>query len=104
MPMRGELPTAAARTYDRESLGETFWSSALMIASDRDLHAVVAFALIGLLLTINVVQATPISDRRSRSSQYFPDVSFLRRPAANSRQVHRRDAAVDKKIGAPDEG
>jgi hypothetical protein len=57
--MRGELPTAAARTYDRESLGETFWSSALTIAADRDLHAVAAFALIGLLLTINVVLRYP---------------------------------------------
>lgn len=59
MPMRGELPTAAVRTCDRETASETFWSAALTIASDRDLQAVAGFTLIGLLLTINVVLRYP---------------------------------------------
>jgi hypothetical protein len=72
MPMRGELPTASARTYDRESLGETFWSSALTIVSHRDLQAVAAFALIGLLLTINVVLRYPDFGQAFAELAIFP--------------------------------
>jgi hypothetical protein len=55
MPMRSELPTAAAQTCARESVDETFWSSALAVASNRDLQVVAIFALIGSLLTVNAV-------------------------------------------------
>jgi hypothetical protein len=72
MPMRGELPTAVARTYDREPVGETFWSSALTIASNRELHAVVAFAVIGLLLTINVVLRYPDFGQAFAALAIFP--------------------------------
>jgi hypothetical protein len=72
MPMRGELPAAAARTCDREPVGETFWPSALTIASDRDLHAVVGFAVIGLLLTINVILRYPDFGQAFAALAIFP--------------------------------
>jgi hypothetical protein len=70
--MRGELSTATARTYDRGPAGRTFWSSALRIVSDSDLQAVAGFALIGLLLTINVVLRYPDFGQAFAELAVFP--------------------------------
>ena len=59
MPMRGEISTATARACARETADENFWSAALAVASDQDLQAVAWVALIGILLTINVVLRFP---------------------------------------------
>jgi hypothetical protein len=72
MPMRGELPTATAQTYDREAVTETFWSSALTIVLGRDLQAVTGVALIGLLLTINVVLRYPDFGQAFAELAVFP--------------------------------
>ncbi len=72
MPMRGELPTATARTCDRAPVVETFWSSALAFVADRNLQAVACFALIGLLLTINVVLRFPDFGQAFAELAVFP--------------------------------
>ena len=72
MPMRGELPTATAQTYTRETAAETFRSWALALVSNGDLQAVVAFALIGLLLIVNVVLRFPDFGQAFASLAAFP--------------------------------
>jgi hypothetical protein len=57
--MRGELSTTTARACARETSDQNFWSAALAVASDQDLQAVAWVALIGILLTINVVLRFP---------------------------------------------
>jgi hypothetical protein len=59
MPMRGELPPVAARSYTRVSARETAWSRFIAVLSNSDLQAVVAFCTIGFLLTINAVLFFP---------------------------------------------
>ncbi len=77
MPMRSELPTAAAQTCARETAAEavrseTFRSLALAFVSNRDLQAVAVFALIGFLLTINVVLRFPDFGQAFASLAAFP--------------------------------
>jgi hypothetical protein len=55
MPMRGELPIAAARPYARVSTTGSAWSRFLAVVSNPDLHLVVGLSAIGLLLTINLI-------------------------------------------------
>ena len=52
MPMRGELPTIAARTYTRASPVKTGWLRFVVAVSNSELHAVVAFSAIGVLLML----------------------------------------------------
>jgi hypothetical protein len=59
MPMRGELPAATTRTADGVSVGTSAWSLAIAVVSDQDLQAVVWIALIGILLTVNVMLRFP---------------------------------------------
>ncbi len=59
MPMRGELPAVAARTYAPATAAGTAWSRFIVAISNRDLHFVVAFCAIGLLLVINVILRYP---------------------------------------------
>lgn len=58
MPMRGELPDVAVRRCVQPPDG-TGWSPFPVSASDRDLQAVMMFAAIGLLATINAVLYFP---------------------------------------------
>jgi hypothetical protein len=63
MPMRGELPPVTARSYARTavrtSVVERAASRIVAVLSDRDLHAVVAFCAIGVLLTFNIILRFP---------------------------------------------
>src|SRR5580700_531177 len=72
MPMRGELPIATARACIRQSAAESFWSSCFAIISNRDLHFVVGFCLVGFLLTINVVLRFPDFGETFAALQVFP--------------------------------
>ena len=46
-------------TADRTQRTETVWSRLIAVITDRDLHAVVAFCLIGLLLVLNFILRFP---------------------------------------------
>jgi hypothetical protein len=70
--MRGELSAATTRTTDGASVGASSWSSALAVASDQDLQAVVWIALIGILLTINAVLRFPEFGQMFATLAVFP--------------------------------
>jgi hypothetical protein len=70
--MRGELPAATTRTTHGVSVGASSWSSAIAVASDQDLQAVVWIALIGILLTINVVLRFPEFGQMFATLAVFP--------------------------------
>jgi len=72
MPLRSELPTATAQTCTRETAAETFRSPALAFVANRDFQAVVAYAVIGLLLTVNVVLRFPDFGQAFASLAVFP--------------------------------
>jgi esterase/lipase superfamily enzyme len=59
MPMRGELPTVAARSYVRASRVEAGWRRFVAVISNPELRAVVAFCTIGFLITVNIVLRFP---------------------------------------------
>lgn len=59
MPMRGELPTAATRPRIRASSRQIVWSRCYAVLANPDLHAVVAFCLIGFLAALNVILRFP---------------------------------------------
>jgi len=59
MPMRGELPTRAARTYLPPSPVRTAWSRFVMVVLDPELQTVVAFCMIGILVTLNMALRFP---------------------------------------------
>jgi hypothetical protein len=59
MPMRGELPAVAARTYAPATAKGAAWSRFIAAISDRELQFVVAFCAIGFLLAINVILRYP---------------------------------------------
>jgi hypothetical protein len=58
MPMRGELPSAQARTYAGQKAG-TQRSWLIAAITNRDFQAVIVFALIGLLAMIDAVLCFP---------------------------------------------
>jgi hypothetical protein len=59
MPMRGELPTRAVRTYVLPSPVRTAWSRFVMAVFDSDLQIVIAFCIIGILITLNMMLCFP---------------------------------------------
>jgi hypothetical protein len=52
MPMRGELPTRAARSYVRPSPVSTGWFRFVTAVLNPELQTGVAFCMIGILLTL----------------------------------------------------
>jgi hypothetical protein len=76
MPMRGELPPVTARSYAHTraptSAAERTVSRIVAILSDRDLHAVLAFCAIGILLTFNIVLRFPDFGTQVASLAIFP--------------------------------
>ncbi len=76
MPMRGELPPATARPYPRIATRSTAYERAVWrtfaVLSNRDLHAVVAFSMIGVLLTFNVILRFPDFGAQVASLAAFP--------------------------------
>jgi hypothetical protein len=59
MPMRGELPTRAARTCVALSPLRAAWSRFVTVILDPDLHTVIALCIIGVLATLDVVLRFP---------------------------------------------
>ena len=59
MPMRGELPKAVTRPAPPPTHLEIAWLRCRAILCNSDLQGVVAFCLIGLLLTANVILRFP---------------------------------------------
>jgi hypothetical protein len=53
MPMRGELPTVTTRTSTRASPVRAGWSRFVAVISDPELHTIVTFSLIGVLVMLN---------------------------------------------------
>ena len=76
MPMRGELPPVIAPSYargaPRASAIERSVSQIVAVLADRDLHAVVAFCAIGILLTFNVILRFPDFGAQVASLVTFP--------------------------------
>ena len=72
MPMRSELPAVTVRTCDPEPVAEPLWSSVVAVVSDHDLQAVATFAVIGLLLTMNVVVRFPDFGQAFAALAVFP--------------------------------
>jgi hypothetical protein len=72
MPMRGELPIAAARACIHQSAAEKIWLKCFAIISNRDLHFVVGFCAAEFLLTVNVVQRFPDFGQTFAALQVFP--------------------------------
>ena len=64
MPMRGELPTRAARTCVPQSPVRAAWSGFVTAALDPELQTVVALCIIGILATLDV-------------ALWFPDLGGL---------------------------
>ena len=76
MPMRGELPPVTARPYPRiatrsSAVERAVWRT-LVVLSNRDLHAVVAFCAVGILLTLNVILRFPDFGAQVASLAVFP--------------------------------
>jgi hypothetical protein len=71
MPMRGELPTVAARS-SRESKAPGAWSRLVAVLSDQDLQCVAIFSAIGMLAAINLALRIPDFGALSVTLQAFP--------------------------------
>jgi hypothetical protein len=73
MPMRGELPTAAARSsFAQESKTPSAWSKVVAVLSDQDLRCIAMFSAIGLLAAINLALRIPDFGALSATLQAFP--------------------------------
>jgi hypothetical protein len=73
MPMRGELPTAAARSsFARESKTPSAWSKVVAVLSDPDFQCVAMFSAIGVLAAINLALRIPDFGALSVTLQAFP--------------------------------
>jgi hypothetical protein len=72
MPMRGELPSVKARTYPRQAAAGAQRSWFVAAITDRDFQAVVAFALIGLLATVDAVLCFPDFGALVAQLELFP--------------------------------
>ena len=76
MPMRGELPPGTVRSYARSparmSAAERALARIGSVLLDRDLHAVVAFCAIGILLTFNIILRFPDFGAQVASLAAFP--------------------------------
>jgi hypothetical protein len=59
MPMRGELPTITTRTSTRASPVKMAWSQFAAVISNPELHTVVAFSIIGVLVMLNATLRFP---------------------------------------------
>ena len=76
MPMRGELPPVTARAYPRlatrsSAVERAVWRT-FTVLSNRDLHAVVAFCTIGVLLTLNIILRFPDFGLQAANLAVFP--------------------------------
>lgn len=71
MPMRGELPDAAVRRCVQPPPA-TGWSLVAAAISNRDLQAVVMFATIGFLATVNAVLCFPDFGAMVARLAFFP--------------------------------
>jgi hypothetical protein len=76
MPMRGELPPITARPYPRiatrSSAAERAVWRTFAALSNRDLHAVVAFCAIGILLSLNIILRFPDFGAQVAALAVFP--------------------------------
>jgi hypothetical protein len=72
MPMRGELPTVVARSSPPPSAAAVLWSRARDIVTNPELHSIVAFCTIGLLVMLNVMMRFPDLGALIAASAIFP--------------------------------
>jgi hypothetical protein len=72
MPMRGELPTIRARTHAQASPVATGWSWFVAVISDPELHTIVAFSMIGILVMLNVALRFPEFGQTFAELAQFP--------------------------------
>jgi hypothetical protein len=72
MPMRGELPTIAARTHTRASQFKTAWSRFSVVLFNPELQTIVAFSLIGLLVILNAMLRFPDFGQTFAELAQFP--------------------------------
>ena len=59
MPMRGELPTRAARAYVPPSAVKTAWYRFVTAVSDPELQTIIALCMIGILATLDMALRFP---------------------------------------------
>jgi len=59
MPMRGELPTRAARAYVPPSPARTAWLNFVTAVSDPELQTIIALCMIGILATLDMALRFP---------------------------------------------
>jgi hypothetical protein len=72
MPMRGELPTIAARIYTRSSPVRMAWSRFVTVISNSELQTVVGFSVIGLLVMLNAILLFPDFGQTVAELAQFP--------------------------------
>jgi hypothetical protein len=72
MPMRGELPRVVARSCQPPSTAAAMWLQVRDIVTNPELHSVVAFCIIGLLVMLNVMVRFPDLGEVIASSAIFP--------------------------------
>jgi hypothetical protein len=72
MPMRGELPRVVARSCQPPSTAAVMWLQVRGIVTNPELHSVVAFCIIGLLVMFNVMVRFPDLGELIASSAIFP--------------------------------
>jgi hypothetical protein len=72
VPMRGELPTVTARTYSRALPAKTGWSRFVAVVSNPELHTIIAFSVIGVLLMLNFALLFPDFGQIYSEAAQFP--------------------------------
>ena len=72
MPMRGELSRVVARSCQPPSTAAVMWSHVRDILTNPELHCVVAFCTIGLLVMLNVMMRFPDLGALIAASAIFP--------------------------------
>jgi hypothetical protein len=72
MPMRGELPTVVVRSYPPPSAAAVLWSRVRDVVTNPELHSIVAFCTIGLLVMLNVMIRFPDLGALIAASAIFP--------------------------------
>jgi hypothetical protein len=72
MPMRGELPTVVARSCTPPSTAAVLWARTRDIVTNPELHSIVAFCTIGLLVMLNVMMRFPDLGEVIASNAIFP--------------------------------
>jgi hypothetical protein len=72
MPLRGELPIVAARPRIHASAVDRAWLGFCDMLADREFQFVAAFAIAGLLLTVNMVFWFPDLGQTIADFNVFP--------------------------------